>query len=111
MGFPTQEHWSGLLFLSPGDFHDPGIETASPALAGRFYFIFTTKPRGKPTYEKKKSNQKMESKLPNELPRWLSSKSDTTWQQNNNKLPNRNSASFSCLDQNTLESFLIPLFM
>ena len=58
MGFPTQEHWSGLLFLSPGDFHDPGIETASPALAGRFYFIFTTKPRGKPTYEKKKATKK-----------------------------------------------------
>ena len=25
-------HWSGLPCLSPGDFHDPGIESGSPAL-------------------------------------------------------------------------------
>ena len=31
MGFPTQECWSGLLFSSPGDLPDPGIEPASPA--------------------------------------------------------------------------------
>ena len=40
MGFPRQEHWSGLLFPSPGDLPDPGIEPmslASPALAGRFF--------------------------------------------------------------------------
>ena len=45
MGFPRQEHWSGLLFPSPGDLPDPGTELASPALAGRF---LTTVPPGKP---------------------------------------------------------------
>ena len=46
-GFPKQEYWSGLPFLPPGDFPDPGIEPMSPtfpAMAGRF---FTTKPPGK----------------------------------------------------------------
>ena len=43
MGFPGQEAWSGLLFRSPGDLPDPGIEPTSPALAGRF---FTTEPPG-----------------------------------------------------------------
>ena len=32
MGFPRQEYWSGLPFLSPGDLPDPGIEPRSPAL-------------------------------------------------------------------------------
>ena len=32
MGFPRQEYWSGLLFLAPRDFPDPGIEPASSAL-------------------------------------------------------------------------------
>ena len=44
MGFPRQEYWSGLPFPSPGDLSNPGIELASPALAGRF---FTTEPPGK----------------------------------------------------------------
>ena len=39
MGFPRQEYWSGLLLPSPG------IEPASPALAGGF---FTTVPPGRP---------------------------------------------------------------
>ena len=30
--FPRQEHWSGLLFPSPGDFSAPGIELVFPAL-------------------------------------------------------------------------------
>ena len=30
MGFSRQEHWSGLLFPSPRDLPDPGIELASP---------------------------------------------------------------------------------
>ena len=37
MGFPRQEYWSRLLFPSPGDLPDPGIELVSllsPALAG-----------------------------------------------------------------------------
>ena len=36
MGFPRQEYWSGLLFPTPGDLPDPGIEHTSPALAGGF---------------------------------------------------------------------------
>ena len=32
LGFPRQECWSGLLFPSPGDLPDPGIEPGSPAL-------------------------------------------------------------------------------
>ena len=32
MGFPNQEYWSGLPFLSPGDLPDPGIKLTSPAL-------------------------------------------------------------------------------
>ena len=31
MGFPKQEYWSGLPFLSPGDLPNPGIESVSPA--------------------------------------------------------------------------------
>ena len=41
MEFSRPEYWSGLLFPSPGDLSDPGIETASPALTGGF---FTTEP-------------------------------------------------------------------
>ena len=37
MGFPKQEYWSGLPFLSLGDLPGPGIELASPALAGGFF--------------------------------------------------------------------------
>ena len=43
MGFPRQEYWSGLPFLSPEDLPNPGIEPVSPALAGGF---FTTVPTG-----------------------------------------------------------------
>ena len=32
MGFPRQEYWSGLPFLTPGDLPDPGIECQSLAL-------------------------------------------------------------------------------
>ena len=37
----------GLTFTSPGDLPNPGIDPASPALAGIF---FTTEPPGKPPY-------------------------------------------------------------
>ena len=30
MGFSRQEYWDGLLFPSPGDLPDPGIEPRSP---------------------------------------------------------------------------------
>ena len=36
LGFPRQEHCSGLPFPSPGDLPNPGIEPTS-ALAGRFF--------------------------------------------------------------------------
>ena len=45
MGFPRQEHWSGLPCSPPGDLPNPGTENASPALADGF---FTTEPQGKP---------------------------------------------------------------
>ena len=51
MGFPREEYWSGLPFLSLGDLPDPGIEPTSPmspALAGGF---LTTEPPGKTTGE------------------------------------------------------------
>ena len=45
VGFPRQEYWRGLSFRTPGYLPLPGIEPASPVLAGGF---FTTEPPGKP---------------------------------------------------------------
>ena len=45
MGFPRQEYWSRLPFLTPGDLLSPGIKAEAPALAGRF---FIPEPPGKP---------------------------------------------------------------
>ena len=45
MGFPRQEYWNGLPFPLPEDLPHPGIEPASPALAGGF---FITEAPGKP---------------------------------------------------------------
>ena len=45
MGIPKEEYLSELPLPSPGDLPNPGIEPASPALAGGF---FTTEPPGKP---------------------------------------------------------------
>ena len=45
MEFSKQEYWSGLPYPTPGDLPNPGIEPASPALAGG---VFTTEPLGKP---------------------------------------------------------------
>ena len=48
MEFSSQEYWNGLLFPTPGDLSNSGVELVSlapPALAGRF---FTTEPPGKP---------------------------------------------------------------
>jgi len=45
MGFCRQEYWSGLPLTPPGDLPNPGIEPASPALAGRFS---TTQPPRNP---------------------------------------------------------------
>ena len=51
-GFPRQEYWSRLPFLSPGDLSDPGIDPVSAALADGF---FTTEPPGKPEGESKRT--------------------------------------------------------
>ena len=48
MGFPRQEHWSGVLCPPPADLPDTGIDPKppmSPASTGGF---FTTRPSGKP---------------------------------------------------------------
>ena len=37
VGFFGQEYWSGLPFPPPGDLLDPGVESMSHALAGRFF--------------------------------------------------------------------------
>ena len=42
-----QGYWNGLLFPSPGDLPNPGIEPTSPAPAGKF---FTSEPPGKPRW-------------------------------------------------------------
>ena len=50
MGFSTEEYYSGLPVLTPGDLPDTGIEPmplACPVLAGRF---FTSALPGKPKY-------------------------------------------------------------
>ena len=36
LGFSRQEYWSGLPCPPPGHLPDPGTESMSPALAGRF---------------------------------------------------------------------------
>ena len=49
-GFPRQEYWSGLPFLSLGCLPDPGIEPGSPALQAD---SLPTELRGKPNIEEK----------------------------------------------------------
>ena len=39
MGLSRQEYWSGWPFPSPEDLPDPGVEPASPPLAGGFFTI------------------------------------------------------------------------
>ena len=48
MGFSRHEYWSGLLFPSPGDLPDPGIEPRSSALQAD---ALTSEPPGKPAYQ------------------------------------------------------------
>ena len=45
MTFPRQEYWSGLPSPPPEDLRIPGVEPASPTLAGEF---FTAESPGKP---------------------------------------------------------------
>ena len=44
VGFSRQEYWSGLLFPSPGDLPNPGIEPRSPALQAD---VLPSEPAGK----------------------------------------------------------------
>ena len=45
--FSSQEYWSGLLFPSPEDLPNPGIEPGSPMLQTD---SLPTEPLGKPIY-------------------------------------------------------------
>ena len=45
VGFPRQEHWSGLPCLSPEDLPNPGIEPRSPTLQAD---AVSAEPQGKP---------------------------------------------------------------
>ena len=47
MGFPRQEYGGELLFPSPADLPDPGIELMTPVSAGKF---LTTEPLAKPIF-------------------------------------------------------------
>ena len=52
IGLPRQEYWSGLPFVTAGDFPNPGIKPLSfmsPELTGRFLTIV---PPGKPAYSR-----------------------------------------------------------
>ena len=50
MKFSRQEYWSGLLFSTPEDLPDPGIEPASSALAGKFFTtVLPEKPKSQDT--------------------------------------------------------------
>ena len=42
LAFSRQEYWSGLPFPSPGESSSPGMEPASPALAGGFFTTHAT---------------------------------------------------------------------
>ena len=50
--FSRQENWSGLAFLSPGDFPNPRIEPSSPALQAD---SLPSEPPGKPFTLRKNS--------------------------------------------------------
>ena len=49
MEFSRQEYWNGLLFPSPGDLPDPGIEPGSPTLQAD---ILLSEPPGNPMKQK-----------------------------------------------------------
>ena len=67
MGFPRQEHWSGLPFPSPGHLPDPGIKTGSLALqADSLLTELLAKPIPRYGVSKRKSKEakELESRLP-----------------------------------------------
>ena len=79
MEFSTQEYWSGLPFLPPGDLPNPAIERTAPALSGLF---FTTEPPEKPF-------------------------NNTSINNNNNSIPNYFFKSFNILNQYIFCLFVI----
>ena len=53
VGCSRQEYWSGLPFSSPGDLHDPGMETkslTSSSLVGGFFTTSGSKVYGEMFY-------------------------------------------------------------
>ena len=60
MGFSRKEYWRRLPFPSPGDLPKPGIEAASPALAGGLFTTHATQTRGGThIFAQKKKPQKL----------------------------------------------------
>ena len=61
-GFPRQEYWSGLLFLTARDLPNLGIELVAPTLADGF---FATDPPEKPSgyISLLNSNTKLNAKI------------------------------------------------
>ena len=56
MEFSRQEYWSGLLFPSPEDLPDPGIEPRSPKLQAD---ALPSEPPGKPTINSQTKNKRL----------------------------------------------------
>ena len=62
MEFSRPEYWSGLLFPSPGDLPNPGIEPRSLALQTD---SLPPEPPGKPKADKDKKKKKKQKKKHN----------------------------------------------
>ena len=82
MGFPKQEYWSWLTFLSPGDLRDPGIESMSPACQAD---LFVTGPPEKLVGRKNllmkaKESEKASFKLNIQNTKIMASGPITSWQ-------------------------------
>ena len=61
MGFSRQEYWSGMLFPSPGDLPDAGIEPGSPAFQAD---TLTSEPLGKPMQGPMQIKQNVDKLIP-----------------------------------------------
>ena len=85
MGFPRQEHWSGVPLLSPGDLPGLGIKPASPALAGGF---FTTSANWEAqSYQNISQRLYIVDDIIQGLPRWLSGKESTCQRRRRGSIP------------------------
>ena len=63
MGFSRQEYWRELSSSPPGDLSDPGIKSASLALAGGFFTTSATWPSEPPRKEKSESVNHCQAQL------------------------------------------------